>query len=102
MDPGVVAEALVMRRAAGEFMRRGFRATPCPYSSLIRVHIALSWCAMGVAYSDAAQALHMSGAADEFLVSCFPRNDRRWRLATRLRPYVLRLYTTGREFDARR
>jgi hypothetical protein len=102
MDPEPVAEALVMRRADEEFMLRGVRSANCRFSSQIRAHIALSWCAMGLGYHNVAKDLHMSGAATAFLAMHLQPHDGRWRIAVRLRVYVLRLFTTGREYDARR
>jgi hypothetical protein len=102
MDPGSVADALLMRCADSEFMQRGVRADNCRFSSQIRVHIALSWCARGRGYNSVARTLHMVGAAQEFMATRLPPFDGRWRVATRLRAYVLRLFTTGREYDARR
>jgi hypothetical protein len=102
MDPSSVAEALVMRRAADEFMRRGVRSDNSRCSSRVRANIAVLWCGTERPYDEVAQELHKSGAADEFLRTRFSAFDRRWRVAVRLRCYVLKLYTTGREYDARR
>ncbi len=102
MDPESIAEALIMRRAAGQFMRRAMVGESHPLEDLIRAHIAIGWCEAGLDYRDAAQALHMTDSARAFCKVRFPIGDCRWKVLTRLRRFVLELFMMGREFDLRR